>query len=115
MDTSLSPSPVSGNDRLWSVLCHLSGFLGVPFLLPLVVYLAMKQDSAFVAAHSREALNFHISILIYCLVIIPLCFIGVGFLLGGALIILYTILSIVAAIKTSENLLYRYPITIRLV
>ena len=108
-------SPVSGNDRLWSVLCHLSGFLGVPLLLPLVVYLVLKQDSDFVAAHSKEALNFHLSLLIYCLVIIPLCFIGVGFLLGAALFIVYAILSIVAAIKTSENLLYRYPLTIRFV
>ena len=108
-------SPVSGNDRLWSVLCHLSGFLGVPLLLPLVVYLVMKQDSDFVAAHSKEALNFHLSLLIYCLVIIPLCFIGVGFLIGGSLLIVYAILSIVAAIKTSENLLYRYPLTIRFV
>ena len=115
MDAPLSSSLVSGNDRLWSVLCHLSGFLGVPFLLPLVVYLVMKQDSAFVAAHSKEALNFHLSLLIYGLVIIPLCFIGIGFLLGGGLILLYAILSIVAAIKTSENLLYRYPITIRFV
>ncbi len=108
-------SPVSGNDRLWSVPCHLSGFLGVPILLPLIVYLVMKQDFAFVATHSKEVLNFHLSLLIYCLVIIPLCFIGVGFLIGAALFILYAILSIVAAIKTSENLLYRYPVTIRFV
>jgi hypothetical protein len=110
-----SPLPASSNDRLWSVLCHLSAFLGVPFLLPLVVYLVMKKDSDFVAGHSREALNFHLSLLIYVIVIIPLCLIGVGFILGGILVLVSLIFSIIAAIKASENLPYRYPLTIRFV
>ncbi len=115
MDAIPPTAPVSSHDRLWSVLCHLSGFLGAPILIPLGVYLVMKRDSAFVGAHSKEALNFHLSLLVYGLALIPLCFIGVGFILVAALAIAYAILSIVAAIKTSENQAYRYPITIRFV
>ena len=115
LDTPMPPPPVSAGDRLWCVVSHLSGLVGAPIVLPLVVYLVMKQDSAFVSRHAREALNFHLSLLLYTLLLIPLCFFGVGFLIGGVLFILYVVLSIMAAIKSSESLPYRYPITIRFV
>ncbi len=115
LDTPISPLPVSSSDRLWCIACHLSGVVGAPIILPLIVYLVMKQESAFVTGHAREALNFHLSLLLYTILLIPLCFIGVGFVLGGVLFILYVVLSILAAIKSSENLPYRYPITIRFV
>ena len=54
-----------GSDKIWSMLSHLSALLGVGFVLPLVVYLAMRKESEYVAANAREALNFHISVLIY--------------------------------------------------
>ena len=41
-----------GNDKVWSMLCHLSALTGifmVGILLPLVVYLAMKQESEYLA------------------------------------------------------------------
>jgi uncharacterized Tic20 family protein len=115
LDTTTPPLPVSASDRLWCIVCHLSGVIGAPIVLPLIVYLVMKQESAFVTAHAKEALNFHLSLFLYALLLIPLYFIGVGFLIGGALFILYVVLSIMAAIKSSENLPYRYPITIRFV
>ena len=72
--------PSRGNDKIWSMFCHLSVFLGIGFLLvPLVVYLAMRHESEYVAANAREALNFHISVLIYFLCCIPLCFVIIGF------------------------------------
>ena len=62
-----------GNDKIWAILSHLSTFLGIGFILiPLVVYLAMKDESAYVRDNAREALNFHLSILIYGLLCIPL-------------------------------------------
>ena len=60
------------------MLSHLSALLGVGFVLPLVVYLAMRHESEYVAANAREALNFHISVLIYSLCCIPLVFILIG-------------------------------------
>jgi uncharacterized Tic20 family protein len=44
------------------MLSHLSALLGVGFVLPLVVYLAMRKESEYVATNAREALNFHISL-----------------------------------------------------
>ena len=115
METS-SPSPTpSGNEKIWSILSHLSALIGVGILLPLVVYLAMKGDSDYVARNAKEALNFHLSLLIYCLCCIPLIFVAIGFPLLVVLGLLSVVLAIVAAVKASEGGCYHYPITLRLV
>src|SRR5690242_10975656 len=67
-----------GSDKIWSMLSHLSALLGVGFVLPLVVYLAMRKESEYVAANAREALNFHISVLIYSLCCLPLVLVLIG-------------------------------------
>jgi uncharacterized protein len=113
MDT---PAPsLTSNDRLWSVLCHLSWFVGFPFFFPLVVYLVMKQDSPFVAYHAKEALNFHLSLLLYALCSLPFLLILLGVPILIAIVAGGLVLSIIAAVKTSENRLYRYPMTIRFI
>lgn len=108
----------SSSDRLWSVLCHLSYFFGfalISFLFPMIVYLTMKDESQYVSHHAREALNFHLSLLLYFICCIPLCFIGVGFLLLAAIALTGIVCSIVAAVKASKGLFYQYPVTIRFV
>lgn len=104
-----------GNDKIWSILSHLSGFVGVPFLLPLIVYLAMKNESDYVTGNAREALNFHLSLLLYSLICIPLIFIGVGALLLCAMWLASLVFSIIAAVKASDGQCYHYPLTLRLV
>ena len=106
----------SGNDKIWSMFCHLSVFTGIGiFLVPLVIYLAMKDESAYVGNNAKEALNFHISLLIYYLCSFLLCLIFIGFVLMVALGIFMLIMAIVATIKASEGGCYRYPLTIRLI
>jgi len=109
------PMSHQGNDKIWSMLCHLSALLGVGFVLPLIVYLAMRHESEYVAANAREALNFHISILIYAVCCIPLVFV----IIGAPLLILLglgsLVLAIVATIKAADGQCYRYPLTLRLV
>ena len=105
----------SGNDRIWSMLSHLSALFGVGFILPLVVFLAMRNESEYVAANAREALNFHISILIYILCCIPLMFILVGVPIAIAIGLGSIAFAIIAAVKASRGECYRYPLTVRLV
>ena len=105
----------SGNEKIWSILSHLSSLIGVGILLPLVVYLAMKGDSDYVTRNAKEALNFHLSLLIYCLCCIPLIFVAIGISLLVALGLLSIVLAIVAAVKASDGGCYRYPITLRIV
>jgi uncharacterized protein len=106
---------LKGTDKIWTVLSHLSFFLGVPFLLPLVVYLVMRKDSEYIAENAREALNFHISVLIYSACCIPLVFIVIGVPLLIVIWITSLIFAVVAAVKASDGLCYRYPLTLRLV
>ena len=119
MDTSLPAAPLAtpkGNDKLWSILCHLSIIsVGIGLVFPLVVYLAMKGDSDYVAAQAKEALNFHISLLIYCVVCIPLIFVAIGIPLLIVIGFASLVLAIIAAVKASDGASYRYPLTLRLV
>ena len=105
----------SGNDKLWSVLSHLSAFLGVAFILPLVVYLVMRKESEYVAANAREALNFHISMLIYAICSAPLVFVLIGIPMLMLLGVFSLVFAIIAAVKASDGYTYRYPLTLRLV
>ena len=111
-DAPLAPK---GNDKIWSMLSHLSALLGVGFLLPLVVYLAMRKESEYVATNAREALNFHITVLIYGLCCIPLVFILIGIPLLIVLGLGSLVLAIIATVKASDGQCYHYPLTLRLV
>jgi uncharacterized Tic20 family protein len=111
-EVSVQPT---GNDKIWSILSHLSALIGVGFILPLVVYLAMRGESEYVARNAKEALNFHISILIYCLCCVPLVFILIGVPLIIIIGLSSLVLAIIAAVKASHGEIYRYPLTLRLV
>jgi uncharacterized Tic20 family protein len=110
--TSLAPT---GSDKIWSMLSHLSALFGLGIILPLVVYLAMKQESEYVAGNAKEALNFHISVYLYILCCIPLAFILIGIPLMIIVGFGSLVLAIIAAVKASQGECYRYPLTLRLV
>lgn len=108
----------TASDRLWSVFCHLSFFFGVgvlAFVLPLIVYLVMRPESPYVTHHAREALNFHLSILLYAIICIPLCAIVIGVIGLIGIGLTGMICAIIAAIHASNGTYYKYPITIRFV
>jgi uncharacterized protein len=111
-ETTFSPT---GNEKIWSMLSHLSALFGVGLVLPLVVYLAMRNESDYVAANAREALNFHISVFLYVLACIPLMFILIGVPLAIFIGLGSLVLAIIAAVKASDGRVYRYPLTLRLV
>lgn len=113
--SSLPPHVPTGNEKLWSILSHLSVLAGVGLLLPLAVYLAMRNESEFTEASAREALNFHLSLLIYSLCCIPLVFVVIGVPLLIILALGSLALAIIAAVKTSDGIVYRYPLTIRMI
>jgi len=79
------------------------------------VYLVKKDESIFVAVHAKEVLNFHLSLIIYCVVLVPLCFLLIGIPLVIILGIMAFVCAIIASIKASEGAYYFYPLTIRLI
>jgi uncharacterized Tic20 family protein len=120
----LSPEQpeVSKDARMWSMFCHLAGLAGyvVPIIIsgiiaPLVVWQIKKEDDPFINDNGKEAVNFQISVGIYALVSIPLCFVCIGFIMLSAVAIFNLVFLIIAAIKANNGERYRYPLCIRFI
>jgi uncharacterized Tic20 family protein len=109
------------NERTWGMLAHLSALAGIVVWLvgcvagPLVVWMARRDQSAFVAEHAREALNFNITVVLAAIVCAVLMLVFIGFILGSALFIAWLVFTLIAAIRASEGERYHYPISLRLV
>ena len=100
------------------MLCHLSALAGFIIPLgniigPLVFWLIKKNEFPTVAAHGKESLNFQISMLIYAIVSGILCIVFIGFLLLAAVGITSLVCVIIASVKASNGVPFRYPLTIR--
>lgn len=104
---------MNSNDRLLAILSHILTIVpGIGILGPLVIYLVKKDESPFVRDNARESLNFQLTIiLLYIILFITL----IGMLLWWVVWILNVILVIVASIRASDNLVYRYPLSFRLI
>lgn len=99
------------------MFCHLSTFAGYffPFggiIGPLICWVSRKDQSEWVNMNGKSALNFQISVLLYSVLLIPLCFIIVGIPLLIALGILEVVCVIIASIKAAKGEVYKYPISI---
>jgi len=121
MEPTTTSTSSSSNIRTWCVLAHATALAGffVPWaghiVGPLIVWLAKRADSPEIDAHSKESLNFQISMLIYNAIAAILCLVLIGFVILGLLHILNIIFVIIASIQASEGKLYRYPLAIRLI
>ena len=128
------PPPVSplgspGQDeRQWAMFAHLSALIGAlitggigVFIGPLVIWLIKKETMPFVDDQGKEALNFNITMAILgvALVVLTVITLGIGMLLtipvGLAAAVAWLVFTIIAAIKSSEGVSYRYPLTLRLI
>lgn len=128
------PPPVSPTgspsqeERQWALFAHLSALLGALitggiglFVGPLVIWLIKKETMPFVDDQGKEALNFNITMAIVgvALVVLTVITFGIGMLLtipvGLAATVAWLVFTIIAAIKASEGVSYRYPLTLRLI
>lgn len=114
----------SQEERTWAMIAHLSALsmyvTGIGVVLgPLIVWLLKRDGNPFVDDQGKEALNFQISILIYYAAAIAMCFtiilavVGIPLLIG--LHLFQVVCMIIATIKSSSGIAFRYPATIRLV
>jgi len=104
-------------DRTSAVCLHLSPLLAIPIgpifvLVPLIMWLTMRDRSPFIADHGREQINFMISfVLLHLILFITI----VGMLLIPVLWIVGIIGVIRGALAAGYGEYYRYPATIRLI
>ena len=102
------------------MLCHLSAMLMYctvigGFIAPLVIWLLKRDEMPFVADQGRETLNFQITTLLALIVGGLLAIVLIGFVIIGAVLLFHFIVTIVATVKVSEGVLYRYPICWRVI
>ena len=108
------------DDKTFGMLCHLSGLIataviGLGFLGPLVVWLWKKDQSSFIDAHGKEALNFQITVLIAAAISFLLVFVIIGFFLLIVVGIGSLVLGILACVAASQGRPYRHPVCIRFI
>lgn len=112
--------PVAQEEKNWAVAAHLSAIVGawiaLGFIGPLVVLLLGSGRSAFARAHTVEALNFNLSILLYALIgSLLVWLLGLGLLILLVVGILWLVGTFLGVVRASRGELYRYPATIRLI
>lgn len=111
---------VSSDERTWGILAHAAAFAGfvVPFgniLGPLVVWLVKKDESRFVDANGKQAVNFQLTWTVFIIVAALTLLIGIGLLLVPIVVLAWLVLVILAMIRASDEEVYDYPLTIDLV
>ncbi len=119
-DTPTKHPVVSQNERTTALFCHLSTFAGFIFpfgniIAPLVIWLMRRLDSPYIDHHGKEAVNFQISVTIYVVIsaILILLIIGIPMLIAVGFFSVVT--TLIATVRASNGIEYRYPLAIRLV
>lgn len=132
------------NERLWAAGAHLAALAlalltswvaGIAGALgALGIWILKRDESAFVAEHAKEAVNFNLSMFIYAcaagligflLVGATVLTLGLGIILTapagivlllaiGAIAVMWLVCSVIATFKAYNGESYRYPLTIRL-
>jgi uncharacterized Tic20 family protein len=96
---------------------------GGNILGPLILWLLKKDTMPLVNAHGKEALNFQITVtaaLLLCFSFFAMMF-GASYPLTWSAVLIQLIwlvalvLSIIGTVKASNGVLYRYPLTVRLI
>ena len=108
---------LSETERNWSMLCHLSAFAGFffPFggiIGPLICWLSRRDESSWVNENGKASIDFQLSMLLYMVLVIPLCLILIGIPIIVFLGILKVICIILASVKAPKGELFRYPLVI---
>lgn len=121
----------TNEERNWAMAAHLGQVVAVfltagtlSWLVPLLVWILKREESAFVEEHAKEALNFQITLFIVAVcysavagLMICVFFLGVPMLILGGLayIAIVLVLGITASLAASRGEHYRYPYTLRLI
>jgi uncharacterized protein len=117
------PRPLSPSDeRTWAIVAHLGppvlsllSFGALGFLTPLVVWLVLRDRSAYVGEQAKESLNFQITLLIaYAIGWITLLML-IGFVIIPLVWVAALVFGILAAVAVNRHERYRYPINIRVI
>lgn len=102
--------------KQWAMLAHLLGVL-TGFVGPLIIYLVKKDEHPFVEQEAKEALNFHLTMLIGYLISMVVVVVSCGFIFFAPIVpaIISVIFGIIGTLEANKGAPYRYPMTIRMI
>jgi len=108
---------MSTNVNTWAMLIHLSQFCGfalpiLGWIVPLILWLVKKDESAYIDTHGKIVLNWIISEFIYLIICALLVFVIIGIPLLIGLGIVGVIFPILGALKANEGECWAYPMSI---
>ena len=109
------------NPQNWAAIAHVSGGFGCVVLgfgcivFPLLIWILKRSDDPFIDHQAKEALNFQITMFIFLVISVVLCYIIIGVFLLCPLLVIDFVMPIIAAVKASRGVDYRYPFCIRFV
>ncbi|HNX53786.1 MAG TPA: DUF4870 domain-containing protein [Pontiellaceae bacterium] len=119
LGTSGQPGPRPALDaNSWGLFIHLSQFFAyllplAGLIVPLILWQIKKDESALIDRHGKIVMNWLLTEFILLLIIIPLCFILIGFPLLFILALLGIVFPIIGAIKAGNGEVWPYPCSIR--
>ena len=116
--------------RQWAAGAHVAALLAAMLtslwagvagaIAALVVWMLVRDKSAFATEHAKEAVNFNLSMFIYAAIAVLLVVftLGIGLIVAlpmwVVLALAWIVCTLLAAFKAYDGQPYRYPITIRL-
>jgi uncharacterized protein len=111
------PAEIERETCQWAMILHLSLLAGfvIPYgglIIPIVIWQFKKSELPGIDPHGKVVVNWIISLIIYSIICIPLCFILIGFFLLLALAVLHVIFPIVGGLKASSGEVWAYPLSI---
>lgn len=115
MEIELNPidAPTS-NEKNIATFTHLGGTV-FSFIPALIIWALKKDESAYLEAQAKEALNFQITILLAQFAASILYIILIGYAFSGLIWLTNIAFCIIAAVATSKSENYSYPVSLRLI
>ncbi len=108
-------------DKQLIVITHLSQLITLvtgfgSLILPLILWVTQKDKVYQMDTHGKSIINFQLSLIVYCLLCIPLILIfGLGLLGFIILGIISIVFPIINAIKTSNGETPKYPLSLNFI
>ena len=104
-------------DRQLLVITHLSQLVTLvtgfgSLIVPLIIWATQKERVSEMDAHGKNIINFQLSLIVYCIICIPLILLfGLGLLGFIALGIVAIVFPVINAIKASNGETPAYPLS----
>lgn len=116
------PELSMANQRTWAGVVHLSGIV-LPIVGALVGFILLKNRGSFVRSQTATALNFQLSMALWlfagtmlsCILMLALIGFVTIVLVPIAYGVLVFVFSIIAAVRATNGVDYRYPLSITFV